>query len=365
MHSDVSGFNEEDYLAANPDVAAAVRSGACRSGAEHYALYGRKENRHLGRQAAVSADVRAGSQRNQNLALQVEKHWDSLVVNNALPPRSSWFLEHATIRHINRIVCGEPIDGLHAGFHKKLAQFAAHLPPSARAVSIGCGLGTKEMDALGLGIVQHFDCYDVSGAAIEGGRAEAQRRCLADRITFHQVDPFESGLNDSFDLVYWNNALHHMSNVVAAVRWSSAHLNPGGVFAMDDYVGATRFQHSPETLRWVNRILSILPDRLLQHWDGTRVIPKVRALVNPEDVARIDPSEAVDSGTIISAVTAIFPRIEIIKTGGIVYFIALDTALQNFASDEDMLTLNSLLLLDESLAHITETQYAVAFGRKY
>jgi|SRR5580692_9010610 hypothetical protein len=43
----IDDFNEEQYLAANPDVAAAVRSGACPSGQEHYALYGIRENRPL------------------------------------------------------------------------------------------------------------------------------------------------------------------------------------------------------------------------------------------------------------------------------------------------------------------------------
>jgi SAM-dependent methyltransferase len=45
VHQDTSEFEEADYLAANPDVAAAVRSGAFSSGADHYARHGRHENR--------------------------------------------------------------------------------------------------------------------------------------------------------------------------------------------------------------------------------------------------------------------------------------------------------------------------------
>jgi len=45
MHRDLTKFDEADYLAANPDVAAAVRSGVFASGAEHYARYGINENR--------------------------------------------------------------------------------------------------------------------------------------------------------------------------------------------------------------------------------------------------------------------------------------------------------------------------------
>jgi hypothetical protein len=64
------GFNEAAYLAANPDVAAAVAAGAVASGAEHYALYGQSEGRsadlifdeafYLADNADVAAAVAAG-----------------------------------------------------------------------------------------------------------------------------------------------------------------------------------------------------------------------------------------------------------------------------------------------------------------
>ena len=50
-------WNEGAYLAANPDVAAAVRSGDFRDGYEHYALYGAQEGRPLAiREAIREAD---------------------------------------------------------------------------------------------------------------------------------------------------------------------------------------------------------------------------------------------------------------------------------------------------------------------
>ncbi|MDO9268603.1 MAG: methyltransferase domain-containing protein [Methylobacter sp.] len=42
-------FNEAEYLAANPDVAAAVKNRKFRSGREHYELYGKREGRILNR----------------------------------------------------------------------------------------------------------------------------------------------------------------------------------------------------------------------------------------------------------------------------------------------------------------------------
>lgn len=41
------GFDEREYLRCNPDVARAVRNGQVPSGAAHYKVFGRKENRRL------------------------------------------------------------------------------------------------------------------------------------------------------------------------------------------------------------------------------------------------------------------------------------------------------------------------------
>jgi SAM-dependent methyltransferase len=68
MHSHPSGFNEADYLSANPDVPAAVRSGACPSAATHWELYGKKENRPLNRQISVSPESLNASRRGRILA---------------------------------------------------------------------------------------------------------------------------------------------------------------------------------------------------------------------------------------------------------------------------------------------------------
>src|SRR5579872_6510159 len=47
---DATQFDEAGYLAANHDVAVAVRAGICPSGADHYALYGIHEERALNTQ---------------------------------------------------------------------------------------------------------------------------------------------------------------------------------------------------------------------------------------------------------------------------------------------------------------------------
>lgn len=295
----------------------------------------------------------------------VENYWDEQNrPEAAAPPNTAWWDAPVVIRHINRTVCGEPIDGVHAGFHRRLAAAMSEVPRPRRALSIGCGAATKEMDAIAAGVADFFECHDVSGQAIAAARHIAAERGLSDKMVFHHGDAFSTPLASDFHLVYWNNALHHMADTYQAIGWSRDHLREGGFFAMDDYVGATRNQHSAATVAWASRVLAALPEHLRWHWNGVDIIPTVIGVVDPEELARIDPSECADSAAILPSLRAIFPEVEIIRTGGVIYFLALSHTLQNYRSETELALLNTMLLLDEAAPDDVETQYAVAIARK-
>lgn len=295
------------------------------------------------------------------------EYWDSVSAKAAeILPRTAWWNDPPTLRHINRVVCGEAIEGAHAGFNRRLGALLRECGITApRAVSVGSGNGGKELTVLHTGIVGSFDCYEVGAGAVEAGRRMAAEQGMADRLRFHHADAFAMDVPGDFDLVYWNNALHHMPDTAAAVAWSRDRLRPGGVFAMDDYVGESRFQHTPELMAWSNRMLALLPDRLLRRsQDRTQLVPRVLGLHDPHVIAATDPTEAVDSGNILPAVRRAFAAPEIVPTGGALYFVALNDAFHNFIEEDDLRLLDTLLLLDEAVAQRGETPYAVALAVK-
>lgn len=273
-----------------------------------------------------------------------------------------WWQSKTIIAHINQVVCGKPLPGAHAGFHELLRK-EADGRAFRRAISIGCGEGSKERSLLSMGLVESFDLYELSSARVERGMAAAQKAGLAPRMRFYLADAFAEVRAAEFDLVYWNNALHHMIDVDEAVRWSKAALREGGVFAMDDYTGESRFQWSDGALAAATRVRELLPPRLLahpQHMDqllGTRVDRP-----NAAKLAEVDPSEAADSSRILPAIARHFPDAQVIPTGGCIYHLALKDAIGNFG-DADEPLLKSLLLLDDALAHVGHNLYSVAIGR--
>jgi hypothetical protein len=55
-----------------------------------------------------------------------------------------------------------------------------------------------------------------------------------------------------------------MLDVEQAIAWSVASLVAGGLFAMDDFVGPSRFLWSDRMLDYASKFRAGLPDRLLQ-----------------------------------------------------------------------------------------------------
>ncbi len=211
--------------------------------------------------------------------------------------------------------------------------------------------------------IVHFDLFDISPGNVELGRQEAVRLGFGDRVNFRVADAFVTARDTDYDLVYWNNALHHMPDVEAAIKWSHDRLKPGGLFAMDDYVGPDRFQWTDENVKWANLVRAAMSERLLGNPYASGSLLS-REIFRPtvESMIAVDPSEAMDSARTISAIHNNFPVVEIIPTGGALYNLALSDAISNFTTADDMVCLRQILLLDQLLAVQGTTQYAVAFA---
>ena len=281
--------------------------------------------------------------------------------------RTRWWMHPAILRHCNGLVCGAPLDGPWAGLEVRMRELAGG-HPLARGVSVGCGSASKELGLLERGIVGSFDLYEISAERVAIGMEAARQQGVADRVRFHARDAFtpvpgEQG--EPYDLVYWNNALHHMHDVRQALAWSRDRLRPGGLLVVDDYVGATRFQWPDVQLDIASRVRRALPERLRRDPERPdRLLPDRITRPDLAEMIAVDPSEAADSGSIIPALREMFPGVHVIATGGVVYNLALKDAIANFDDTRDAALLQDLLEFDARLAAEGHTQYACAFAFK-
>ncbi len=241
-----------------------------------------------------------------------------------------------------------------------------------RAISIGCGSGFKEISLLDDGLVGFFDLFELSSQAVDIGRKEAASKGLGDRCEFNCRDVFldPSALRfESYDIVYWNNSLHHMASANQALELSYRLLKKGGVLLIEDYVGPSRFQWSDENLLLANKVRDSLPKKYLSDplAPGFDVENKILRPL-PLDIIRVDPTEAVDSGNILAALRKYFTNVKELPLGGAIYHIVLNRIINNFSEQDpgDLALLDEILEAD-SLA-LTEpnigTHYALALAVK-
>jgi SAM-dependent methyltransferase len=172
------------------------------------------------------------------------------------------------------------------------------------------------------------------------------------------LDPLSMDVNERYDLVYWNSSLHHMSDVRAALAWSKRALKPGGMLAMFEFVGPTRFQWSDRNLDYVRRFRQNLPASLRPTGnDRWTARPTIEAMI-----AR-DPSEATDSSNILPALRDLFPSAEIAMLGGALYHFGLNGIYPKLG-DDDTWVFDAMLTLDDALLDMGEMHFAAAFATK-
>ncbi|WP_141701991.1 hypothetical protein [Methyloceanibacter stevinii] len=175
---------------------------------------------------------------------------------------------------------------------------------------------------------------------------------MSERATFIPTSKYLS-ISDQYGLVYWNNSLHHMPDCTAAVEWSAERLACNGLFAMDDFIGPSRFQWTERMLDYCNTFRRNLPSEVLA---GAK--PVTRPTI--ERMLDVDPSEAADSSSIVPALKSVFPRVDIAFTGGTIYHLALNDILAKIQDESQ--ELKAALMIDDALSLMGENHYAVALS---
>lgn len=287
---------------------------------------------------------------------QLDAIWSERYAAPRQKPRTSWAASPRCIAHITERICGRPCASLLDAHILRLRNSGR--APFGRAISIGSGTCHSELGLLQAGIVRNFECWELSGKAVELSIADAARRGLETRFAAHHGDAFSEAEPGGYDLVFWDNALHHMPDADAALELSRKLLRRGGCLYMFDYVGPSRFQWSAQEQEIVRNVLAGLDDVYFLIPGTEEMWKKEPNMLSEAEMIAADPSEAADSGRILPAVARHFPQAEITPLGGLLYVLALDGILINIPENSPIL--NSILKLDALLSAQGYNYFAVA-----
>lgn len=218
-------FVETDYLAANPDVAAAVAAGDFPSGSRHYALFGRAEGRPLrpiaappsaagadaaGADAAGAAAPDARHQRFEHRAPSVQAAIDIF--------RGNWASDLSGVLGVE----GTGVSGL----------FDRDDRPALAAGTLGAngrldGLSVLELGPLEGGHTRALEQLGASEVTAVESNVEAYLKCLVikevcglerSRFLLGDVVAYLRGEPRRFDLVFCSGILYHMADPLALIE---------------------------------------------------------------------------------------------------------------------------------------------------
>jgi SAM-dependent methyltransferase len=257
-----------------------------------------------------------------------------------------WQAHPVTLRYINRRISGDPDEGWLA-FSKR--RFAPEL--AERGLSLGCGSGWVEREAIRLELCRTCVGLDISEEALVVARSQAAAEGVGERIDYRRADLNRLELEpDTYGVVLAAQMLHHIEDLEHLLDQVAASLLPGGLFFVHEYIGPARFQWLDKTQYLMNRILEVLPeDKRLNPFNG--FVKERLHRAPPEAIIETDPSESIRSDEIAQLLESRFELLHRVDFGGtLLQFLLADIA-ANFSPDEpmDVVALDLMSLLEEVL----------------
>lgn len=247
--------------------------------------------------------------------------------------------------------------------HKYLADRNA-----LRSLALGCGDGQKILHWAALGKFNCIDAYDLSKERIKFAVDVAKKQGYDRLVNYQVANVYEIEIRPNYyDVVLAEQSLHHFSPLSTILQRVNQFLKPDGYFIVNEFVGPTRFQWTDRQLQVADGLLSILPVKYRTLWNSN----VVKTCTYKPGLLRMilaDPSEAVESSSILPLLHQMFEVIEIKGFGGNILHLLFDGIAHHFASPdaeaqqwlELCFKVEDALLIEEKL----QSDFIVAICRK-
>lgn len=229
-------------------------------------------------------------------------------------------------------------------------------------LSIGSGICSHELLLAELNPHLNITCIDISNELLNKAASTAKSKNI-NNITFIAKNIHEYPLQKKhFDTIFFHASLHHFKNVESFIPdIIKKTLKPDGLLIINEYVGPNRMLYSKDHLKAINKGLSLIPNKYKSvfktnltksHYYGSGLLRMIMA----------DPSECVDSESILPTIKKHFKVIEEKPYGGNILMSVLKDISHHFIDldEEKKQTLESLFNYEDQ--YLTNNSSNFIFG---
>jgi len=281
----------------------------------------------------------------------VAEHWGSEASTVGYYGNGYHWVEHPQVlAYIHEQMTGDPTISWDFHFWKNYL-----LPQnrSLRVLSLGCGCGALEVSLMKRGGISELIAYDIADGALDIAKNSANQSDVD--IDFRVANLNELVLPvDYFDVVIASSSLHHVEMLESLFFQIYRSLHFGGLMAINEYIGPSRFQFSAYQVNQINYLHSLLPECYRWRRSDPSALKVAVDFPSVEFLKLHDPSEAVRSDEIVPLLKNLFRVVEDRPFGGtLLHFLLQDIAGNfDFSSFHDRLLMNLLIHLERSLLEV-------------
>jgi SAM-dependent methyltransferase len=257
-------------------------------------------------------------------------------------------------RRWNHLITGNPNIDPVGYVSKKYFRYTVN----PKGISLGCGLGNRELKWIVANPGLTIDGYDLSTDRILHAQQLAEQEHLQERLKFSPANVFDLDIADgTYDIVFVEDALHHFSPLTKILGKIRALLKRDGYFVVNEFVGPSRFQWTDRQLDAVNGLLALLPERyrkMAGHGSYKKKVYRPGRL----SMYLSDPSEAAESSSIPEMLHREFDVLETRYYGGTILHPLFKDIAHNFLESdrETEVVLGLCFHVEDLLLHHKEIQ---------
>jgi ubiquinone/menaquinone biosynthesis C-methylase UbiE len=207
-----------------------------------------------------------------------------------------------------------------------------------RLLSLGSGASNREIRLASHPNFSEIICVDIAHNQLDKAKEIALKNNLSNiHFVCADIAEYLKDKKDNFDIVLFNQSLHHFKNVDFLISHQIfSALKNGGNLVINEYVGKNQLQYSSKQIRAINEALKLIPDKYKKIF-GTNITKKKFHGLGLLRMMIADPSECIDSESILPSIHKSFKTVTEKPYGGNIIMGVLKNIAHNFlTSDSDM-----------------------------